>query len=202
MDCRKVRRLLSQYADGVLNEKQADRVQQHIAQCEECAAAYRELESLKQTLSDQPAFVPPGDFAQVVMRRMRAEAKLPLSVPQRVRWKLAVAAATVSLVVILAIAQLPGGGPVRRTTERTTVAEIDPEGAELYQIFVEFLAETGSESEYNGYWDAILTETEPSLLEEMETIEFVVDNLPTEGKEYLRDMLLEYMDSSGDPVIG
>jgi predicted anti-sigma-YlaC factor YlaD len=202
MDCRKVSRLLSEFADGVLNEKQAQRVQQHVSQCQECAAVYRKLDCLRQTLSEQPAFVPPDDFAQVVMRRVRAEAKLPLSVPRIAPWKFAVAAAAVFLVAILAIAQLRGDGRTRRTTERTTVAEIDPEGAELYQVFVELLAEAGSDSEYNGYWDAILTETEPSLLEEMETIEFVVDDLPTEGKEYLRDMLLEYMDSSDDAAIG
>ena len=82
MRCRKVRRLLSEFADGMLNEKQAQRVQQHVSQCEACAAAYREIDSLRQTLSEQPAFVPPDDFAQVVMRRVRAEVALDLLVNQ------------------------------------------------------------------------------------------------------------------------
>lgn len=89
MRCTQVRRHLSAYQDGALDEAQRDAVGEHLAQCPECATRLAELQRAWQALEVcEPAETAPG-FTAAVMRRLGE--KLPRPAWQAPRWAVAAA---------------------------------------------------------------------------------------------------------------
>lgn len=61
------RKTISQYLDGELPDRVAQRVREHLAECDRCARAYETLRALEEAIrQDPPAATPPNLAARVV----------------------------------------------------------------------------------------------------------------------------------------
>jgi len=98
--CRRVKRVLSEYADQRLGEEERLAVRRHLDTCEACS---RELASLRMTvrlLHEVPVVPVPRSFA---VRRQEVERVIEPA-PQRLRWlRPATAVAVFTLVMVLAV---------------------------------------------------------------------------------------------------
>lgn len=71
-DCRDMEQLLAAYADGELNKAEAERVEQHVANCPHCAALLDDYLALNQALASCAVTAPEG-FADRVMDAVEKE---------------------------------------------------------------------------------------------------------------------------------
>jgi hypothetical protein len=58
MQCDEVRRLLSGYLDGELDEKERDAVEKHLAECDACRAEHEKLRNLVEVTSEMKFIEP------------------------------------------------------------------------------------------------------------------------------------------------
>jgi hypothetical protein len=70
MDCTRTRNLLSDYADGVLDEETRAALEGHLSSCPECRKEAKALQSLIQDLRSLPPVAPPADFLRQLHKRM------------------------------------------------------------------------------------------------------------------------------------
>ncbi len=110
MECRDVKKLLSEYIDGVLVEGQVPVVKQHLGTCSECKAAYETMNRMIDVMRDMDTVSEPADFGASVRARLQTQPSLidrfrSLVSPPLVKVPLGVAAA---LIVAFAITQIPG----------------------------------------------------------------------------------------------
>jgi DNA-directed RNA polymerase subunit H (RpoH/RPB5) len=70
MDCAKIKSLLSEYADGVLDPQNSDMVQKHLVVCKSCAQELSELKALIKQLNELPKVKASDDFLQKVHQRI------------------------------------------------------------------------------------------------------------------------------------
>ncbi len=71
-DCRDMEQLLAAYADGELNKAEAERVEQHMANCQHCAALLDDYLALNEALASCAVKAPEG-FADRVMDAVEKE---------------------------------------------------------------------------------------------------------------------------------
>jgi hypothetical protein len=135
MECRDVKKLLSEYIDGVLVPGQVPVVKQHLGACGECKAAYESMNRLIDVMRDMDPVSEPANFGAGVRARMEKQPSLidrfrSLVSPPLVKVPLGVAAA---LIVAFAITQIPGPDeqPARdvAVTDELRSFEISPEPA-------------------------------------------------------------------------
>ena len=69
---------LQSYADGELNKSEILTIDAHLRNCLSCSNTYKEIESLKQAISDSGLLQPSENFTQSVMRRISS---IPLISP-------------------------------------------------------------------------------------------------------------------------
>lgn len=69
---------LQSYADGELNKSEIMTIDAHLRKCLSCSNTYKEIESLKQAISDSGLLQPSKNFTQSVMRRISS---IPLISP-------------------------------------------------------------------------------------------------------------------------
>ena len=70
MDCTQVKNLLSDYADGLLDEETRAAFEGHLSSCPECRKEAKALQSLIQDLRSLPPVAPPADFLRQLHKRM------------------------------------------------------------------------------------------------------------------------------------
>ena len=82
MKCDEIKQLLIAYLDGELSAEQAAAVQQHLADCPDCAREHRLLQCTWEMLLEDDDVEPSPDFARNFWHRVRgAEPHEELSVP-------------------------------------------------------------------------------------------------------------------------
>jgi len=110
MECRDVKKLLSEYIDGVLVEGQVPVVKQHLGTCSECKATYETMNRVIDAMREMEPVSEPADFGARVRAGLEERPSMidkfrSLVSPPLVKVPLGVAAA---LVVAFAITQIPG----------------------------------------------------------------------------------------------
>jgi hypothetical protein len=70
MDCAKIKSLLSEYADGVLDDQNMDMVQKHLLSCQSCAQEFSELKALIKQLNELPKIKASDEFIEKVHQRI------------------------------------------------------------------------------------------------------------------------------------
>ena len=96
---------LHSYADGELIESELDSIKSHLNNCLSCFAAYKEILSLKQAISDSGLLQPSENFTGSVMKRISAISSIaPLKQKNDILFKLPyLFAATLSTMVLIFI---------------------------------------------------------------------------------------------------
>jgi hypothetical protein len=123
MECRDVKKLLSEYIDGVLAEGQVPVIKQHLVTCRDCKETYASMSRLIDAMSEMETVEEPADFAAAVRNRLERRPSFferfrVLWSPPLIKVPMGVAAA---LVVAFAITQLPG--PDRQPTRDLVVTD-------------------------------------------------------------------------------
>ena len=77
MDCRTCQDLLEEYLDGTLVGAQNLAVEAHLAGCPACLAQLEAARRLEEGLCDRLLKIPPSDFTQRVVARIRVSRALP-----------------------------------------------------------------------------------------------------------------------------
>lgn len=92
MNCEWVRENLSAYIDDELDRQQASDLENHIASCVKCNAAYREMSHAWDMLDTWEEVAPPGSLRTDILRRIRYG--------QLRRWPVMLSAAAVVLIAV------------------------------------------------------------------------------------------------------
>lgn len=66
---------ISEYLDNALAAQERRAVEQHLEQCKECSARFKELQALRQRLKTAPELTPPESFYQGVLQRIEEDKK-------------------------------------------------------------------------------------------------------------------------------
>jgi anti-sigma factor RsiW len=97
MDCHNILELLSAYGDGEVTAGEKQLVEDHVAECEDCARRLGELEQLDLLLARLPEAKASAGFDESVSRRVRKPGNvITFFTPRRV----GVAAAAVAVLVV------------------------------------------------------------------------------------------------------
>ncbi len=73
--CKRIKRLLSAYADGVISTRGKERVENHLAQCPECNRLLKELTDIKEVMLTIPAPETPPYLVTMIQAQLRQEQK-------------------------------------------------------------------------------------------------------------------------------
>jgi hypothetical protein len=130
MDCARVRELLSEYIDDVLDPETRARVEKHLDGCKACTEELTALQALVEELGTLEKIQPPDDFLDRLHERLTPHFSLQklvqlFFVPIRV--KLPLEFATAAFLVILIYASLQGPGLEKHMAGT-------PEGSEPVQL--------------------------------------------------------------------
>jgi hypothetical protein len=87
MRCKQVEAQLAEYADGLLEGRQRERVESHLAECRDCLAALADVEVASDALNSLLTVRPPASFAPRIRSAVRAAAPRALA-PPLLRWDL------------------------------------------------------------------------------------------------------------------
>lgn len=104
MECSKVKELLSEYLDGMLDEEASARVQAHLSQCADCRVEHASLEVLVHELGTMEPVTPPVDFLDRLHERMEEPSwfsKLMHTLFVPLRFKIPLEFAAVALVAVV-----------------------------------------------------------------------------------------------------
>lgn len=128
MKCEKLRRMLTDYVDGLLGTGRAERVREHLAACEACREEEASARAAVESLAALPDLAPPEDALSRIEARV---AFLPPLMPRErggilrtfvLPYAAGLATAAVLLLVVLPLARpptpaplAPAGGEVVRT---------------------------------------------------------------------------------------
>ncbi|MBW2206153.1 MAG: zf-HC2 domain-containing protein [Deltaproteobacteria bacterium] len=112
MECSKVKELLSEYLDGMLDEEASARVQAHLSECADCRDEHASLKALVHELGAMEAVTPPVDFLARLHERMEEPSwfsKLmhTLFVPLRFKIPLEFAAVALAVMIIFSMLNVP-----------------------------------------------------------------------------------------------
>lgn len=99
MSCKTIKKMLSEYLDNALDEKNRELVASHLASCDECQEAFKALEKLSSHLKKLPHQKAPGDFLNTLHQKMRpvpwwTKLYTLLFVPFKIKFPLELATAT------------------------------------------------------------------------------------------------------------
>lgn len=111
MDCTDAKELLSAFQDGETSAEESRQVEEHLAGCEECAAARRRILSLDAMLARSETPVSP-DFRDRLFSRLESENLLPRRrnlFSFSFRWALPLAAAAALALFLLISRETPRG---------------------------------------------------------------------------------------------
>ena len=89
MTCTQMRPLLSSYLDGILPDRQEQRIREHLRECAECGSHFESLRQTQQLLSALPAKQAPADLAlrlRVAISREAGKAHPPVLAGIHARW--------------------------------------------------------------------------------------------------------------------
>jgi anti-sigma factor RsiW len=115
MDCRRVRDLIEDELDGVIDPGEARSLEEHVAVCPECARERELLREIDAVLSEAPIKTAPRWLATAVAREIRRESVVEHRVAP-IAVGIAAAAGTVSTVIAIVRATGPAAsGPLTRT---------------------------------------------------------------------------------------
>lgn len=108
MECRKIKKELSAYLDGMLDEPMRHRVEVHLQSCAQCREALETIKALVLNLGALPAMPAPADLLEKIQARRKARSSFILKMQallkafaQRPSLKLAAVTITAVLVVFL-----------------------------------------------------------------------------------------------------
>jgi hypothetical protein len=129
MECSTVKGLLSEYLDGMLDEKTSAAVQAHLSECSKCRKEHGSLEALLHELGDMASVRPPADFLVRLHERLDrpswfARIIRALFVPMRFKFPLEFAAVALVAVIIFSIINVtPDVHMASRSPEQSLVGE-------------------------------------------------------------------------------
>ena len=98
--CDRIEPLLSVYADGMAPPAEAQRIEAHLPECENCRAALAWMQATRTTLASRPVAVPPPDLHSRIALAIAASSPAPSLRPARVFTVRAVYAAAASVTVL------------------------------------------------------------------------------------------------------
>jgi len=145
MECAKIRELLSEYIDGILDEQTKARVDKHLLTCEDCTEELASLRAVVDKLGSLESVEAPGDFLDKLHQRMEPgftfrKLVQTLFVPVYVKIPLEAATAVAMVVLILAvwnaqqpekqIAQVPQDSAHVMLAKKTTADRVKPTAKE------------------------------------------------------------------------
>lgn len=82
--CDRIEPLLSVYADGMAPPAEAQRIEAHLPECENCRAALAWMQATRTTLASRPVAVPPPDLHSRIALAIAASSPAPSLRPARV----------------------------------------------------------------------------------------------------------------------
>ena len=108
MECTRIKDLLSEYVDGMLDAQTEARVEKHLSTCQGCKEELAGLKALVKELSTLESMEAPKDFLDQVHERMEPRFSLRkvlrmLFVPARIKIPLELATAAAMVVLVLAV---------------------------------------------------------------------------------------------------
>ncbi|MBN1843356.1 MAG: zf-HC2 domain-containing protein [Deltaproteobacteria bacterium] len=108
MECPKIRELLSDYMDGILNEEVKAKVEEHLLTCKGCKEELASLKALIEELGSLDSVDAPADFLENLHKRMETRSRFSrimrkLFFPWRVKIPLELATAAAMAVLVIAI---------------------------------------------------------------------------------------------------
>ncbi|NLM46996.1 MAG: hypothetical protein GX200_09380 [Firmicutes bacterium] len=106
MNCREVKKLMSEYLDQMLEEQKKQALEEHLSVCSNCRDEIVSTQNVLAWLQAAPEATPPPDLRQKVLRRLQQE-RHPAGKAGR-RWFPPAVAAAVIFVLLVAGNLLPG----------------------------------------------------------------------------------------------
>jgi hypothetical protein len=111
MDCAKIKSLLSEYADGVLDPQNSDMVQKHLLDCQPCSQELAELKALIKELNGLPKVKASDDFLQKVHERIDRRDEFEgimrkLFSPAKIKLPAEIAGVLVTAVIVIGFFQI------------------------------------------------------------------------------------------------
>ncbi len=131
MECRKIRELLSEYLDGMLDEKTDALVRAHLSECPGCREEHASLQALVHELGAMEAVTPPADFLDRLHDKLEEPSWFSrllhtLFVPMRFKIPLEFAAVALVAVVIFSMLDVPfDNRRAARSPEEPMVEEME-----------------------------------------------------------------------------
>jgi len=130
MKCSEVRKVLSQYMDGMINGKKREKVEEHLASCHSCTEELKALREVRENLEQLGEVDVPANFLDMIHARIEQESpvrrlwrRLFTPTGRRIPLELA-AAVSMIVVVILLLRVLPLTRPPRREQIPIELAEV------------------------------------------------------------------------------
>lgn len=123
MECVRVRELLSEYIDGVLDTRARAEIEKHIAVCEGCKKDLASMSALVEELGALKPVKAPPDFLEEIHGRLRPRFQFgrmarKLFVPFRIKIPLELAAAATMAVLVFSVFSLQKGDREKMVAER------------------------------------------------------------------------------------
>ncbi len=111
MECLKIRELLSDYMDGILDEEAKVKVEEHLLTCKGCQEELAFLKTLVEELGSLDSVDAPADFLENLHERMEKSSRFSrimrkLFVPWRIKIPLELATAAAMAVLVIAIVRV------------------------------------------------------------------------------------------------
>jgi hypothetical protein len=70
MNCREIKFMIDQYADGFLEKGEIEKLNAHLAECAVCRREYQMIQRLKSGLESLPSLDTPGDITEQIMDKI------------------------------------------------------------------------------------------------------------------------------------
>ncbi|MDY6854640.1 MAG: DUF2275 domain-containing protein [Thermodesulfobacteriota bacterium] len=108
MRCKEIERLLSEYVDGILDDRARTPIDKHLLTCSNCKAKLESLKTVVNEISALPPVYPPADFLDVIHDRIETDSQFKrilkkLFIPFRIKIPLEFATAAVLGILIFLI---------------------------------------------------------------------------------------------------
>ncbi|MBF0590780.1 MAG: zf-HC2 domain-containing protein [Nitrospirae bacterium] len=113
--CHTVRRLISAYIDGSVDDASRQQVEGHLSQCSDCARQLQQMRDLSHRLSAMPQVKAPADFLDGLRQRMEQPQRhdMPLKMPL----KMPLGLAALAMLVLIALSVLHREPQMQRIIE-------------------------------------------------------------------------------------
>ena len=153
MKCSYVRKILADYLDGVLNERDKALVEEHLASCKACAEELAFLKAYAKETGSLEKMKAPEDFLEKVHQRLERRFSFEklmrtLFVPAKIKIPLELAGVAATLVVAFFIARFvmfgqgEGPGVMLAKQPKMVAPEVIPEAREITKEIYQYDAAT------------------------------------------------------------